>query len=92
MQFVVCRALLAVSETVSHGFQGSGAGMSAEEEGVCEVSGESCGRAGEPEQDPDRGAESTERHLLPQERITEPHWLQTDEQHTHTHSLTDMLP
>lgn len=40
--------------------------MPQEKEGVRQVSGEPRGRAGEPEQDPDRGAESAERPLLPQ--------------------------
>lgn len=49
--------------------QGGGSGMSEEKEGVCPVSGEPRGRAGEPEQDPDRGAESPEGPLLPQGRV-----------------------
>lgn len=43
--------------------------MPQEKERVCQVSGEPRGRAGEPKQDPDRGAESTERPLLPQGRV-----------------------
>lgn len=49
--------------------QGGGSGMSEEKEGVRPVSGEPRGRAGEPEQDPDRGAESPEGPLLPQGRV-----------------------
>lgn len=40
--------------------------MPQEKERVRPVPGEPRGRAGEPEQDPNRGAESTERPLLPQ--------------------------
>lgn len=43
--------------------------MPPEKEGVRQVSGEPRSRAGEPEQDADRGAESTEGHLLPQGRV-----------------------
>lgn len=43
--------------------------MSQEKERVRQVSGEPRGCAGEPKQDPDRGAESTERPLLPQGRV-----------------------
>lgn len=46
--------------------------MSQEKEGVRQVSGEPRGRAGEPKQDPDRGAESTEGPLLPQGRVAAP--------------------
>lgn len=43
--------------------------MSQEKERVRQVSGEPRGRAGEPKQDPDRGAEITEGPLLPQGRV-----------------------
>lgn len=49
--------------------QGGGSGMSEEKEGVRPVSGEPRGRVGEPEQDPDRRAESPEGPLLPQGRV-----------------------
>ncbi|KAF5897242.1 cyclic AMP-responsive element-binding protein 1 [Clarias magur] len=39
--------------------QGGSARVPSQEEGIREVSGESCGRAGKPEQNPHRGAEST---------------------------------
>lgn len=43
--------------------------MPQEKERVRQVSGEPCGRVGEPEQDPDRGAEGSQRPLLPQGRV-----------------------
>lgn len=46
--------------------QGGSPGMPQEEEGVCQVSGEPRGRAGKPEQDPHRGAQSSQRLVLPQ--------------------------
>lgn len=44
--------------------------MSQKEERICQMFGESCGCAGKPEQDSHRGAQSSQRHLLPQARIT----------------------
>lgn len=43
--------------------------MPQEKERVRQVSGEPRGRVGEPKQDPDRGAEGSERPLLPQGRV-----------------------
>lgn len=43
--------------------------MSQEEEGVCQVSGEPRGRAGESEQNPHRGTQSPQRLVLPQIRV-----------------------
>lgn len=43
--------------------------MSQEEEGVRQVSGEPCSRAGEPEQNPHRGTQSPQRLVLPQIRV-----------------------
>lgn len=49
--------------------QGSSSRVPQEKERVRQVPGEPRGRAGEPKQDPNRGAESTERPLLPQGRV-----------------------
>lgn len=49
--------------------QGGGARVSQEKEGVRQMSGKPRSRAGKPKQDTDRGAESTERHILPQSRV-----------------------
>lgn len=43
--------------------------MSQKEERICQVFGEPRRCAGKPEQDSHRGAQSSQRHLLPQARI-----------------------
>lgn len=40
--------------------------MSTEEEGVCEMLGKPCGRAGKSKQDLDRGAQTVKGHLRTQ--------------------------
>lgn len=46
--------------------QGGSSRVPQEKERVRQMSGKPCGRAGKPKQDPDRGAEGAEGHLLPQ--------------------------
>lgn len=50
--------------------QGGGARVSQKEERICQVFGESRRCAGKPEQDSHRGAQSSQRHLLSQARIS----------------------
>ncbi len=43
--------------------------MPSKEKGICQVSGEPCGRFGEPEQNSHRGTQSTQRPVLSQIRV-----------------------